>query len=174
MGSSKSSPARAQYQAVDHQHKTFATLLKTEATHRNFAVHISSKQKGNCQVKKSHFLFSHSARHSENEPYLYVTCTAVPGSSLSQIKATLSGDFSTCWSKQFTVKKKTTQRFTQSLIIRKVLCKPSLDKCNSKQVQDETSVFGLLGTHSITEELKAFTAPVKLCNKFYTSLAQWP
>lgn len=49
--------------------------------------------------------------HRERVPYLYVTCTAVPGSSLSHIKATLFGDFSTCWSKQFTVRK---QRFKQS------------------------------------------------------------
>lgn len=166
MESLKSPPARAQYQAVDHQHKTFASLLKPEATHRNFPVHISSMQKGNCQVKKSHFPFPHTARHSENVPYLYVTCTAVPGSSLSQIKATLFGDFSTCWSKQFTVKKP--QKFKQSLIIRKVLCKSSLVKCNSKQVEDETSVFGLLGTHSITEELTALPVLVKLYNKCYT------
>lgn len=36
------------------------------------------------------------ALYEEKVPYLYVTCTAVPGSSLSQIKATLSGDFATC------------------------------------------------------------------------------
>lgn len=45
-------------------------------------------------------------KHHEKVPYLYVTCTAVPGSSLSQIKATRFGDFSTCRSKQFTERKK--------------------------------------------------------------------
>lgn len=42
---------------------------------------------------------------------------------------------------------KKTQRFKQVLIIQKVLCKPSLVKCNGKKVQDETSFFRLLGTH---------------------------
>ncbi len=35
--------------------------------------------------------------------YLYVILSSVPGSSFSQIKATLSGSFATCTSKQFTV-----------------------------------------------------------------------
>lgn len=35
--------------------------------------------------------------------YLYVILSSVPGSSFSQIKATLFGSFATCTSKQFSV-----------------------------------------------------------------------
>lgn len=150
MGSLKSPSARAQYQAVEHQHRMFAPRHLLLCWNQKLLAEIPpcispASKKKTVRWKKSHFLFPHTARHHEKVPYLYVTFTAVPGSSLSQIKATLFGDFSTCWSKQFTVKKP--QRFKQSLIIRKVLCKLSLVKCNSKQVEDETSGFSLLGTH---------------------------
>jgi len=61
--------------------------------------------------------------------YLYVILSSVPGSSFSQIKATLSGSFATCTSKQFTVNHK---RNYLLLLTKKLLFVQlqSMGKCN--------------------------------------------